>query len=227
MDGKLVVEPGIEVRWLTVIKQINMPHGGYNRKGWLCKCICGNLVEAIHGGLVRGLYASCGCKRFKYPKPVRETPEYKVWLGMKYRCLNPKAPNYVNYGGRGITVCQEWIESFQAFYDHIGPRPSDKHSIDRIDNEGNYEPGNVRWALSVQQQRNLRSNTLYEINGVTKCLSEWAEQYGISYDTFLQRVTKFNWDVVKALTTPIRPKKPDRTDAKYFKKLARMAESQV
>lgn len=82
---------------------------------------------------------------------MSKSPEYDAWESMKRRCLVPKASNFHNYGGRGIRVCDEWIESFDAFFDHIGPRPSPKHSLDRIDNDGHYEPGNVRWTtMSVQ-----------------------------------------------------------------------------
>ena len=84
------------------------------------------------------------------------TPEYRTWAGMKNRCLNPNNPRYKSYGGRGISVCSEWIESFSAFLSHVGLKPSPLHSIDRINNDGNYEPGNVRWATAKEQARNTR-----------------------------------------------------------------------
>ena len=84
----------------------------------------------------------------------KATPEYAAWRGIKCRCLNPKTRGYHRYGGRGITICAEWVDDYAAFFAHVGPRPSPKHSIDRIENNGNYEPGNVRWATAKEQMNN-------------------------------------------------------------------------
>lgn len=146
-------------RW-TVVNEHGRDQNG--RRTFLCICDCG--VEGVVAGtyLTCGRSQSCGClQRERAPgaKPTHgrsRTPEYRAWQQMKFRCTNPNAESWVNYGGRGIRVCQKWIDSFEAFLDHIGPRPSSRHSLDRIDNDGDYEPGNVRWALKRTQARNRR-----------------------------------------------------------------------
>ena len=136
---------------------------------WRCSCQCGGSKYVMGQNLRTGKIQSCGCLLRETTAKRRRThgqsralpgskasPEYRAWTAMRERCNYPKAAGYKNYGERGIRVCQEWMENFQAFFDHIGPRPSPKHSVDRIDNEGHYEPGNVRWATRAEQQRNTR-----------------------------------------------------------------------
>lgn len=94
-----------------------------------------------------------------------KTPEYRAWMAAKVRCFNPNSQNFYLYGGRGISMCPEWDASFMAFYEHIGPRPSGEHSLDRIDTNGHYEPGNVRWATRSEQQKNKRPRTMCQ-NGL-------------------------------------------------------------
>jgi hypothetical protein len=118
------------------------------------------------------------------------TKEYKAWVSMKQRCTNPKTPEYQNYGGRGITVCQEWLDSFVAFFDHIGAAPEDVRtwSVDRINNEGNYEPGNVRWATMKTQGRNRRCNHVVNYKGKNVTLSEACEDLGMNPTVILGRI---------------------------------------
>lgn len=133
-----------------------------------CRCDCGKTSVVRQDGLKANRVWSCGCyqlERFKtHPHNLKHgdaknpgpSPEYRTWQGMKRRCLNTALPDYPDYGGRGITVAPEWISSFPAFLSHIGRRPSAKHSINRINNDGNYEPGNVEWSTSVEQANNRR-----------------------------------------------------------------------
>ena len=136
-----------------------------NKKGanyWLCKCMCeaNCIVRTDH--LTDGKIKSCGClaseivSRRNLKHGLRRTPEYKIWDGIIERCCNPKSTAYANYGGRGITICKEWRTDFAAFLSAVGRRPNPKLSIDRIDNNKGYEPGNVRWATALQQAANKR-----------------------------------------------------------------------
>lgn len=137
-------------------------------------------------------------------KGANKPSGYNCWQSMIQRCTNPNNKDYKNYGARGIVVCIEWLTSFEAFIDHIGPRPSNKHSIDRINNADGYCPGNVRWATASEQSRNMRSNKLLTFNSQTKTLSEWAQQFGLHHETILHRLN-IGWSVQRALTEPLGP----------------------
>ncbi|KKL15314.1 hypothetical protein LCGC14_2068940 [marine sediment metagenome] len=150
---KFIDETGKRYGQLIVISRSkNSPCG---RSAWTCVCSCGNTTKIQSGHLRSGKIRSCGCMRGQ-KHGMHRTPEYRAWSHMKERCQNSNVRGYRNYGGRGIEVCGEWINNFQAFYDHIGSKPSPKHSLDRIDNDGNYEPGNVRWATAKIQANNKR-----------------------------------------------------------------------
>lgn len=113
------------------------------------------------------------------------TPEYRSWLDLRFRCRNPKAKCYHHYGGRGITVCGRW-DDFGNFFDDMGPRPSPKHEIERIDNEGNYEPENCKWATRLEQLNNTRVNV--KIDGIS--ISEWSRRIGVPRETINYRIRK-------------------------------------
>ena len=116
-----------------------------------------------------------------------QSPEYRVWAGMLTRCYNENNKTYCRYGGRGITVCDRWRNSFLAFLEDMGPRPSLKHTLDRIDNNGNYEPGNCRWATMIEQARNKSTSLWLELGGVSRPAMEWCELAGTDYHAFYWR----------------------------------------
>lgn len=174
---------------------------------WLCFCDCGKQKVVRGASLVHAGTKSCGCLqvesvlkmsvRHGHLANERRTPEYSTWRAMLRRCKDKALINYANYGGRGITVCDKWLE-FPAFLADVGHRPEGT-SLDRIDSNGNYEPGNVRWATQKQQCRNTRINRLLTHNGKTMCVAEWAEQIGISENTIRGRLFRGASDEV-ALT---------------------------
>jgi len=136
------------------------------------------------------------------------SPEFKAWINMRARCYRKTEPAYARYGARGIQVCELWKNNFALFLHDVGLRPSPLHSLDRIDNEGNYEPDNVRWATQNQQARNTRWNSVVEHNGEILCIAEWSERTGLAANTIVYRLRR-GWSVEQALTLPLRRgKKP-------------------
>lgn len=182
---------------------------------WNCQCDCGQskIVRALH--LRSGHTQSCGCLQIEAVSSSFTTHgestsrEFSTWLSMIQRCTNPKSTSYPGYGGRGITVDPRWINDFSAFLSHIGRAPSPGHQVDRIDNDGNYEPGNVRWATKKQNARNRRSNRMVERNGEIACLAEWCERAGLSQQLVHDRLVA-GWSMEEALGTTSggRRKKP-------------------
>lgn len=176
---------------------------------WICQCVCGNIksIRACH--LVTGGAESCGCirKELLVAKNTTHgqsrTAEYNTWLMMKNRCMNPNTIQYNDYGGRGIKICDRWINSFENFYADMGPKPSSEHSIDRFpDNNGNYEPSNCRWATKFEQAQNKRNNRWIQNEaGVTTPIAQAARNTGINEATLRFRLNRGMSDV-EALNKP-------------------------
>ena len=137
--------------------------------------------------------AAANRKRTKHGQASRDrgtTKEYRAWVSMKHRCTNPNNAAWPRYGGRGITMCEEWVTSFEAFFAHIGPAPTEQHTVDRINNDRGYEPGNVRWATRKEQSNNIRANTWIEYKGKRMTWAQWAEHLQVPYNLLMSRVKR-------------------------------------
>lgn len=160
-----------------------------------CICHCGAHFAASLSKVNRGQTRSCGCMGRAATRArltthsMRGTPEYKVWSAMKDRCFRAQSEKYADYGGRGITVCDAWVTSFEAFIADMGPCP-DGLTLERIDVNGNYEPGNCRWATTVEQNRNKRKSITVEYQGMTMNLADLAELTGIAYKRLRYRIRR-------------------------------------
>lgn len=188
---------------LTVIERAeNSKDGGAK---WLCKCDCGNETVVKAGNLKSGHARSCNClKKEKHIAIHGQTGTriYREWQDMKKRCYNPKRQSYKTHGARGITVCDEWLHDFKAFYDWaLANGYSDSLTIDRKDVNGNYEPSNCRWATAKEQANNTRRNHLITYSGKTQTLQQWADEIGISRQVIERRIAR-GWGTEKALSTP-------------------------
>lgn len=173
---------------LTVLRLAGV--GKHGQRMWECECECGNIVKVNQYSILKGMTQSCGCKRLDSAKnrnckhgltKGHKFPDgYKVWSSMRDRCFNPNNPSYHNYGGRGITVCDRWNNSFTDFISDMGERQNKTFTIDRINVNGNYEPNNCKWATRHEQGRNRRNNIWITYNGETLVLSDWAKKINIS-----------------------------------------------
>lgn len=183
--------PGKVFHKLTIIEEVEPPENhGYGRsKFWKCVCECGNEIVKSSTYFRTVKFASCGCdtKRYQTTHGMTKTPEFVLWQGIVARCYNKNSKAYPNYGGRGITMCEEWREDFQAFYNDMGPRPSGKE-LDRIDNSEGYSKENCRWVSKTENLRNTRRNVLVEYNGKTYVLTALAELLGMSSSTLTYRL---------------------------------------
>lgn len=175
-----------------------------------CVCDCGKTTIVRISSLVTGHTKSCGCLQVEAAiaqgKKNRRhgmvgTRIYNIWWAMRKRCTNPKAINYANYGGRGINICDRW-SNFDNFMADMGLPPTENHSIDRIDSDGNYEPNNCQWSTPIDQANNQRGNRVLTFNGESKTVAEWARSTGISRYSIYARINA-GWEIEKALTTPI------------------------
>ena len=146
-----------------------------------------------------------GLKKLEKQKPISNTPEYKALAKMKERCFNPSCKEFPNYGGRGITICKEWLDDPRNFINDMGEKPNPKrnYSIERINNEKGYYKENCKWANKKEQARNRRSNVWLEYNGTKMLLCDWAKALGVNQTTLGKRL-RLGWSVEKTLTTPIK-----------------------
>ncbi len=182
---------------------------------WTCRCQCGTIKDVYGSSLKNGASKTCGCgivaatirRSTKHGMACRGRlkVEYQTWSGMKDRCRNKNHAEYPIYGGRGIVVCERWLNSFGNFFADMGPRPSPRHSIDRIDNDGNYEPTNCRWATPIEQANNKRNNRMLSLDGETRTLPDWARLLGVSSHVLHQRLHR-GWSVERTLRTKVKKK---------------------
>lgn len=178
---------------------------GGPRQSWICRCDCGTDTIVRGDSLKSGRTQSCGCLSAQSTTDrqtthkMTKTPEYVAWQNAKDRCSNPNSKMWPRYGGRGIAMCTEWVADFSAFLSYIGRRPSSKYSLDRYpNNDGNYEPGNVRWATENQQKRNTSNNRVIIVCGEKLCVIEAAERYGVPYRRLSYRLD-CGWTPERAL----------------------------
>lgn len=181
--------------------------GNGNAK-WLCECECGSQKDVLRHSLLSGRSTSCGCFNKEVLSSMKthgmsKTPIYKLWHSMKTRCTDPKSHRFSRYGARGIKLCKRWMK-FDNFYADMGEMPPGK-SIDRIDNDGDYEPSNCRWADSRTQSRNKLSNKIVTINDEKVCISDAAKMFEINFSTVRGRLRR-GWSTADALQTPINQK---------------------
>lgn len=188
---------------------VRVTPNGSRKHYWLCQCDCGEEVVVWAGGLPNGQTRSCGCLRREmiaaknYKHGLAKTPEYEAWCEMKKRCSLITTNGYANYGGRGIKVCDLWQSSFEAFLADVGVKPSNMHSLDRIDTNGDYEPGNCRWSTKEEQSNNQRKNVHLTLNGTTRTASQWARVLKIKPSIIADR-KRSGWSDERALTEPVR-----------------------
>jgi ribosomal protein L28 len=184
-------------KWTQVGASFSLPKGSTRRRFAVYQCECGyvclqmtekaRINRATHCAWCGPMH---GCSR---------EPLYQTWQSMIARCTNQKHEYYDIYGGRGIRVCERWMQSPKNFFDDVGPRPSKKHQLDRIDNDGNYEPGNVRWATLVEQVRNRRCALTIFYDGRSMTLAELSELTGVNYYVLHGRLIRRGWPLEKAI----------------------------
>ena len=198
----------------TRLAVLSLAATGKGGRRYLVRCTCGRELTVASGHLRSGRTKSCGClgaerraasnTKHGHARKGQLTAEYRTWIDMVDRCERPSHISYPHYGARGIRLCEAWRSSFEAFLADVGPKPSSRHSIERIDVNGNYEPSNCRWATRREQARNTRRNLILTIDGVSAILTDWAATSPVSAETIRRRVLK-GWDHRTAVFTPARP----------------------
>lgn len=180
----------------------------FHKAKWLCQCDCGNTHVVSSNLLLRRMCKSCGCLHVKHRKCF--TPTYNSWRSMRVRCYDPKTPSWPNYGGRGVRVCERW-ESFNNFLADMGDRPEGT-TLDRIDSDKDYEPGNCQWSSRTVQNQNKSNVRHLTLDGETFCLAEWSRRTGICESTIQMRLKK-GWSIERALLAAVRSTAPPASRA--------------
>lgn len=205
MSRKINILVGSKFSMLLVIG-ITKNHRG--SRAWRCLCDCGNECIVDAHSLVSGKSKSCGCYKLGMLRSSSKrhnmsgTRTHNIWRGIIKRCTNPRCPAYKSYGGRGINICERW-KIFENFLADMGEVPSDLHSIERVNNDGNYEPNNCKWIPKSQQGLNTRRTRRITIDGRTQPLSEWCKEINVNYRLVLDRIAKLGWEPKRALREPI------------------------
>lgn len=205
-DPRFIDIEGQTFNRLTVIGYAGKPS---SNTLWYCRCICGGVARTSGYELRKGLTKSCGCwdsevtARRNFRHGGCGTPEYRTWLNMRNRCFNPRSQDYINYGNRGITVCNRW-DAFENFREDMGSKPSSEHSLERLDNDGNYEPDNCAWALQITQTNNKRNNHRLIYLGQTHTIAEWGRLLNNIPESTIRKRLKLGWSTEDALTRPLR-----------------------
>lgn len=184
----------------TFGKLLVIENAGRNKHGhklYKCKCDCGTEKIVRADTLLSGKVSSCGCSRGNHKHGMSRTSTYQCWNAMLARCTNSNDSSYKDYGGRGIIVCKEWYK-FENFYSDMGERPEGL-SLERIDNNGNYEPNNCRWATRIEQQNNRRSNLILTLNGESHNITEWANKLKVNENSLRSRLS-YGWTIEETLT---------------------------
>lgn len=219
--GKIKDLSGTQVGRLLVIERAEdfISKNGEKRTMWRCKCECGKYIN-VRSDCLNGTHTlSCGCyhkervsesgkkngSKIKHGESKERL--FNIWYLIKYRCEDESSPAYKNYGGRGIAVCKDWSDEETGYFEfkkwalENGYNP--QLTIDRIDNDGDYEPSNCRWADNITQGNNKRTNVFIEYDGVRKSISQWADSLGISKKVLYRRI-ELGWDIERAFTQPVR-----------------------
>jgi len=201
LSGKKLLKVGEKFGKLTITAHhISQGH----RRMWPCKCECGNTAMVSTKALRNGHTKSCGCLVLTQ-EGKSKSKMYSTWRGIKRRTRDPKYAGYAHYGAKGIQMCDRWFNSFAAFCEDMGTKPTEQHSIDRINGDGNYEPGNCRWATAETQNQNRREyNTRLTFNGKTQTIAEWSRELGIGQTTITQRLYSYGYSVERALGEPVK-----------------------
>ena len=203
-DGRQSNLTGQSFGRLTAVEDLGVIEG---YRAYRCACSCGKeTVVAAYRLLHEKGPRSCGClQREAVTKHGMEgTHVYEIWRNMRGRCYDVKDKSFPSYGGRGIAICDRWKDTFQNFYDDMGEPPSDLHTLDRRDNDGNYEPGNCRWATPEEQANNRSNSVFIEYDGRRQTLTQWAREYGVHPITLAGRL-KRGWSVEDSLKTVPNP----------------------